>query len=54
MWIAATPARSISRTVRAMLNALPKPVSDVDEQRQIGRRRYAPRVLEHVAERRDA
>ena len=27
MWMAATPARSISRTVRAMLNALPKPVS---------------------------
>ena len=26
-WIAATPARSISRTVRAMLNALPNPVS---------------------------
>ena len=38
-------ARDVERAAKARI--------DVDEQRQLGRRGHAPRVLEHVAERRD-
>ena len=54
MWTAATPACSMLRIVRAMLNAPPHPVSISTSSGSEGRIHNPPRVGQHILHRADA